>query len=120
MTDFPTLIEWNSLKADVLELLVTQKKKAIGHSVQSHPSIIPFSFFPGVYYATVYWMPTEKTIQVKNVLDRNGDAYGFYNNSVKTTGWGILEIKAGYGSQSLSNEIIMFAAGFLEGYLTAP
>ena len=65
-------------------------------------------------------MPTEKTIQVKNVLDRNGDAYGFYNNSVKTTGWGILEIKAGYGSQSLSNEIIMFAAGFLEGYLTAP
>uniref|UniRef100_A0A4W2HF92 Phospholipase B-like n=1 Tax=Bos indicus x Bos taurus TaxID=30522 RepID=A0A4W2HF92_BOBOX len=74
----------------------------------------------GVYYATAYWMPTEKTIQVKNVLDRKGDAYGFYNNSVKTTGWGILEIKAGYGSQSLSNEIIMFAAGFLEGYLTAP
>ncbi|KAJ1062285.1 PREDICTED: phospholipase B-like 1 [Capra hircus] len=74
----------------------------------------------GVYYATAYWMPTEKRIQVKNVLDRNGDAYGFYNNSVKTTGWGILEIKAGYGSQSLSNEIIMFAAGFLEGYLTAP
>ncbi|KAB0351164.1 hypothetical protein FD754_016021 [Muntiacus muntjak] len=82
--------------------------------------IIPFSFLPGVYYATAYWMPTEKRIQVKNVLDRNGDAYGFYNNSVKTTGWGILEIKAGYGSQSLSNEIIMFAAGFLEGYLTAP
>ncbi|KAG5212490.1 hypothetical protein R6Z07F_005183 [Ovis aries] len=74
----------------------------------------------GVYYATAYWMPTEKRIQVKNVLDRKGDAYGFYNNSVKTTGWGILEIKAGYGSQSLSNEIIMFAAGFLEGYLTAP
>lgn len=74
----------------------------------------------GVYYATAYWMPTEKTIQVKNVLDRKGDAYGFYNNCVKTTGWGILEIKAGYGSQSLSNEIIMFAAGFLEGYLTAP
>ncbi|XP_068416740.1 phospholipase B-like 1 isoform X2 [Eschrichtius robustus] len=74
----------------------------------------------GVYYATAYWMPTEKRIQVKNVLDRNGDAYGFYNNSVKTTGWGILEIRAGYGSQSLSNEIVMFAAGFLEGYLTAP
>ncbi|XP_039317586.1 phospholipase B-like 1 [Saimiri boliviensis] len=73
----------------------------------------------GIYYATAYWMPAEKTIQVKNVMDKNGDAYGFYNNSVKTTGWGILEIRAGYGSQALSNEIIMFVAGFLEGYLTA-
>ncbi|XP_039095903.1 phospholipase B-like 1 isoform X1 [Hyaena hyaena] len=73
-----------------------------------------------VYYATAYWMPAEKTVQVKNVLDRNGDACGFYNDSVKTTGWGILEIKAGYGSQALSNEIVMFVAGFLEGYLTAP
>uniref|UniRef100_A0A4X1V6H5 Phospholipase B-like n=1 Tax=Sus scrofa TaxID=9823 RepID=A0A4X1V6H5_PIG len=74
----------------------------------------------GVYYATAYWMPTEKRMLVKNVLDRNGDAYGFYNDSMKTTGWGILEIRAGYGSQSLSNNIIMFAAGYLEGYLTAP
>ncbi|XP_006866133.1 PREDICTED: phospholipase B-like 1 [Chrysochloris asiatica] len=65
-------------------------------------------------------MSSEKAIQVKNVLDKNGDAYGFYNDSMQTTGWGILEIKAGYGSQTLSNEIIMFAAGFLEGYLTAP
>uniref|UniRef100_A0A8D0S7M1 Phospholipase B-like n=1 Tax=Sus scrofa TaxID=9823 RepID=A0A8D0S7M1_PIG len=86
--------------------------------------ILPYSpfflFFPGVYYATAYWMPTEKRMLVKNVLDRNGDAYGFYNDSMKTTGWGILEIRAGYGSQSLSNNIIMFAAGYLEGYLTAP
>ncbi|XP_019792934.1 phospholipase B-like 1 isoform X1 [Tursiops truncatus] len=82
-------------------------------------AVVP-SGLAGVYYATAYWMPTEKRIQVQNVLDRNGDAYGFYNNSVKTTGWGILEIRAGYGSRSLSNEIVMFAAGFLEGYLTAP
>ncbi|XP_066120629.1 phospholipase B-like 1 [Saccopteryx bilineata] len=74
----------------------------------------------GVYYATAYWIPTEKTIHVTDTLDTNGDAYGFYNNSVNSTGWGILEIKAGYGSQSLSNELIMFVAGFLEGYLTAP
>lgn len=53
------------------------------------------------------------------VLDKKGDAYGFYNDSIQTTGWGILEIKAGYGSQILSNEIIMFLAGYLEGYLTA-
>ncbi|XP_073932118.1 phospholipase B-like 1 isoform X2 [Castor canadensis] len=39
---------------------------------------------------------------------------------MNTTGWGILEIKAGYGSQSLGNQIVMFVAGFLEGYLTAP
>ncbi|XP_006170029.1 LOW QUALITY PROTEIN: phospholipase B-like 1 [Tupaia chinensis] len=73
-----------------------------------------------IYYATAYWMPAEKKVQVKNVMDKNGDAYGFYNNSMNTTGWGILEIRAGYGSQALSNEIIMFVAGFLEGYLTAP
>uniref|UniRef100_A0A8C8YZZ5 Phospholipase B-like n=1 Tax=Prolemur simus TaxID=1328070 RepID=A0A8C8YZZ5_PROSS len=79
-----------------------------------------FPFLPGVYYATAYWMPAEKTVQVKNIMDKNGDAYGFYNNSVKTTGWGILEIRAGYGAQALSNEVIMFVAGFLEGYLTAP
>nr|KAF6497065.1 phospholipase B domain containing 1 [Rousettus aegyptiacus] len=73
-----------------------------------------------VFYATAYWMPSEKTVNVKHVLDKNGDAYGFYNNSVNTTGWGILEIKAGYGSQTLSNDIIMYVAGYLEGYLTAP
>jgi hypothetical protein len=58
-------------------------------------------------------------VEIKTVLDKNGDAYGYYNDSIKTTGWGILEIRAGYGSQVLSNEIIMFLAGYLEGYLTA-
>ncbi|XP_043400536.1 phospholipase B-like 1 isoform X2 [Chelonia mydas] len=73
-----------------------------------------------IRYATVYWMKTEKTIQVKDILDRNGDAYGFYNDTIQSTGWGILEIRAGYGSQSIGNEHLMYAAGFLEGYLTAP
>lgn len=71
-------------------------------------------------YATLYWNKAQKILQVKNILDRSGDAYGFYNNTVQTTGWGVLEIKAGYGHQTLSNEDIMYAAGFLEGYLTAP
>ena len=53
------------------------------------------------------------------VLDKNGDAYGFYNDSMETTGWGVLEIRAGYGPHILSNEVIMFLAGYLEGYLTA-
>ncbi|XP_034367707.1 phospholipase B-like 1 [Arvicanthis niloticus] len=73
----------------------------------------------GIHYATAYWFPESKTVEIKMVLDKNGDAYGFYNDSIKTTGWGILEIRAGYGSQPLSNEIIMFMAGYLEGYLTA-
>lgn len=65
-------------------------------------------------------MSAQKTVKIRNVLDVNGDAYGFYNDSMKTTGWGILEIRAGYGSQTLSNKMIMYVAGFLEGYLTAP
>lgn len=73
-----------------------------------------------VHYATAYWFPESKTVEIKMVLDKNGDAYGFYNDSIQTTGWGILEIRAGYGSQTLSNDIIMFLAGYLEGYLTAP
>ncbi|XP_048191210.1 phospholipase B-like 1 [Perognathus longimembris pacificus] len=74
----------------------------------------------GFYYGTAYWMPSEKTVVVRNILDKNGDAYGFYNNSMHSTGWGILEIRVGYGAQTLSNEVLMFVAGFLEGYLTAP
>ncbi|XP_066489945.1 phospholipase B-like 1 [Tiliqua scincoides] len=72
-----------------------------------------------IHYATVNWLKAEKSFQVKDVLDKSGLAYGFYNNTVQSTGWGILEIKAGYGSQAISNEYLMYAAGFLEGYLTA-
>lgn len=82
----------------------------------SHGSLFP----AGVHYATAYWFPETKAVEIKMVLDKNGDAYGYYNDSIKTTGWGILEIRAGYGSKVLSNEIIMFLAGYLEGYLTAP
>uniref|UniRef100_A0A0A1WDU0 Phospholipase B-like n=1 Tax=Echis coloratus TaxID=64175 RepID=A0A0A1WDU0_ECHCO len=72
-----------------------------------------------IHYATVYWLEAEKSFQIQDVLDRNGDAYGYYNDTIQSTGWGILEIKAGYGNQHISNEILMYAAGFLEGYLTA-
>ncbi|CAE1176247.1 Phospholipase-B 81,Phospholipase B-like 1,Phospholipase B [Acanthosepion pharaonis] len=46
-------------------------------------------------------------------------ANAVYNNSLFQTGWDILNIKAGYGQHPSSNTDIMFAAGFLEGVLTA-
>ncbi|XP_001370772.3 phospholipase B-like 1 [Monodelphis domestica] len=73
----------------------------------------------GIHYATVYWNSSTSSAEVKDSLDPDGDAYGFYNDTIQTTGWGILEIRAGYGANSLTDEIIMFVAGFLEGYLTA-
>lgn len=91
--------------------LLLQPPWAAGAASQSDPT--------GVHCATAYWSPESKKVEIKTVLDKNGDAYGYYNDSIKTTGWGILEIRAGYGSQVLSNEIIMFLAGYLEGYLTA-
>jgi len=48
---------------------------------------------------------------------QNGTAYGFYNNTLNVTGWGILELHA--HSTTINNTDIMFAAGFLEGVLTA-
>lgn len=73
----------------------------------------------GIHYATVYWRSEQETILVKDVLDTSGDAYGFYNDTVQSTGWGVLEMRAGYAAEDRSNDNIMFAAGYLEGYLTA-
>lgn len=81
--------------------------------------LLPLPSSAEVYYATAYWVPDLQTVEIKNVLDKNGDAYGFYNVSINTIGWNILEIRSGYGTQELSNEITMFLAGYLEGYLTA-
>lgn len=52
------------------------------------------------------------------VLDKTAIAYGTFDDSIESNGWGQLTIKAGYGSIQ-SNNLIMKAAGFLEGYLTA-
>lgn len=54
------------------------------------------------------------------VLDiDNGVAYGIYEDTLQTTGWGKLDIVSGTGSKKYSDETIMFAAGYLEGALTA-
>jgi len=53
------------------------------------------------------------------VIDRlHGTAYGYYNNSLNETGWAVLEIDTRQGSAAI-NKHIMYAAGYLEGLLTA-
>lgn len=84
-----------------------------------------FFLVPGilseVHYATLFWDKIKKIIEIKDgVLDKNGDAYGFFNDTVQSSGWGVLEIMAGYGSKPQHNRETMYLAGFLEGFLTAP
>ena len=60
-----------------------------------------------------------KCSYVDGVLDKNGStAFGQYNDTLLTTGWGILDISAGVG-QKADNYDIMFGAGLLEGIFTA-
>ena len=52
-----------------------------------------------------------------DVMDRvHGTAYGYYNNTLNKTGWAVLEIQT---STQAVNIPLMFAAGYLEGVLTA-
>ncbi|XP_071963948.1 phospholipase-B 81-like [Antedon mediterranea] len=53
------------------------------------------------------------------VLDKNGVAYGIYNDTLSTTGWGKLHIKAGFSNKKYSDSEIVYASGFLEGALTS-
>uniref|UniRef100_A0A673JEK4 Phospholipase B-like n=1 Tax=Sinocyclocheilus rhinocerous TaxID=307959 RepID=A0A673JEK4_9TELE len=71
--------------------------------------------------ATAYWDSTHKAVLLKEgVLDPQGDAYGYYNDTLTSTGWGVLEIRAGYGQTAEPDDVTMFIAGYLEGFLTAP
>ena len=54
-----------------------------------------------------------------NVMDRKyGTAYGYYDNSLNETGFSVLEIKTRMGVLT-DNKQLMYAAGYLEGVLTA-
>lgn len=57
--------------------------------------------------------------RVERGINPTATANAVYNNSMFQIGWDILNIKAGYGQSPSSNTDIMFAAGFLEGVLTA-
>lgn len=71
--------------------------------------------------ATVYWDATHKTVQLKEgVIEKEGDAYGYLNDTLSQTGWSVLEIRAGYGETLEHDEVTYFLAGYLEGFLTAP
>lgn len=70
--------------------------------------------------ATAYWDQQHKTVLLKEgVLEKEGDAYGYLNDSLSSTGWSVLEIRAGYGKTPEADEVTFFMAGYLEGFLTA-
>nr|XP_055051064.1 phospholipase B-like 1 [Misgurnus anguillicaudatus]XP_055051065.1 phospholipase B-like 1 [Misgurnus anguillicaudatus] len=71
--------------------------------------------------ASAYWDSTHKTVLLKEgVLDPQSDAYGYYNDTLSSTGWGVLEVRAGYGQTPEPDEVTLYMAGYLEGFLTAP
>ncbi len=56
---------------------------------------------------------------VAGKLDKNGAAYGTFNNSLFSTGWSVLNVKAGFSQKPTSNVEMAFAAGYFEGVATA-
>lgn len=79
-----------------------------------------FDFLSEMTAATVYWDPDHKIVLLKEgVLETEGDAYGYLNDTLSSTGWSILEIRAGYGKTPETDEVTFFLAGYLEGFLTA-
>ncbi|XP_056263761.1 phospholipase B-like 1 isoform X1 [Pseudoliparis swirei] len=70
--------------------------------------------------ASVYWDPEDKVVVLKEgVLETEGDAYGYLNDTMSRTGWSVLEIRAGYGKTPETDEVTFFLAGYLEGFLSA-
>ncbi|KAK2885030.1 phospholipase B-like 1 [Channa argus] len=71
--------------------------------------------------ATVYWDTAQKSVILKEgVMETDGGAYGYFNDTLLLSGWGILEICAGYGGIiTQEDDTTFFLAGYLEGYLTA-
>lgn len=79
-----------------------------------------FVVFSEMTAATVYWDPQQKTVLLKEgVLETDGDALGYLNDTLSSTGWSVLEIRAGYGQTPETDEVTFFLAGYLEGFLTA-
>ncbi|KAL3967401.1 Rho GTPase-activating protein 20 [Sarotherodon galilaeus] len=70
--------------------------------------------------ATVHWDAAQKSVILKEgLMETEGGAYGYFNDTLLLSGWGVLEINAGYGEVTQEDETTFFLAGYLEGYLTA-
>lgn len=70
--------------------------------------------------ATVYWDAVQKRVLLKEgVVEVQGGAYGYFNDTLLMTGWGVLEIHAGHVGTAQEDETTFFLAGYLEGFLTA-
>lgn len=70
--------------------------------------------------ATVHWDAAQKSVILKEgVMETEGGAYGYFNDTLLLSGWGVLEICAGCGGTAQRDETTFFLAGYLEGYLTA-
>ena len=69
---------------------------------------------------TVYVDPDSGSASFRRgVMDRErGTAYGYYDNSMNETGLAVLEIQTRSGDD-VDNKHLMYAAGYLEGVLTA-
>lgn len=69
----------------------------------------------------MYWDAAQKSVILKEgELETEGGAYGYFNDSLLLSGWGVLELCAGYGRKSSQeDETTFFLAGYLEGFLTA-
>ncbi|XP_013417551.1 phospholipase B [Lingula anatina] len=72
-------------------------------------------FMQGSLYVNA---PMNFTFKSDTLDTKNAAAYATYNDTLLTTGWGVLDIKAGYG-KTLPDNQLMFAAGAIEGVLTA-
>lgn len=75
----------------------------------------------GLLKASAYWDSTHKAVVLKQgVLDPQSDAYGYHNDTLSSSGWGVLEVRAGYGQTAEPDDVTLYLAGYLEGFLTAP
>lgn len=60
-----------------------------------------------------------KSCQYKgSVMAGDCTALGTYNDTLLETGWGILDISAGYGKVKFTDQELMYGTGFIEGVLT--
>jgi hypothetical protein len=87
------------------------------HSKSHKPEEVFIRLSAAYNEGSVYMVAGKATFKAGK-MDKSAAAYGFYNNTLSGTGWGVLEIKAGYGGLEKNNDLL-YAAGYLEGALTA-